>query len=63
MVKHDEEINSLGQLVVSLTREILDTNRKILELEKRVSEHEKHTLMLRIKRSESQNLRRNNLSQ
>jgi predicted RNase H-like nuclease (RuvC/YqgF family) len=44
MVKNDEEINSLGQLVVSMTKEILDTNRKVLDLEKRVSEQEKRSL-------------------
>jgi hypothetical protein len=41
MVKSDEEINLLGQLVVSLTKEILDTNRNIQELEKRITELEK----------------------
>jgi cell division protein FtsL len=41
MVKSDEEINLLGQLVVSLTKEILDTNRNIKELEKRITELEK----------------------
>lgn len=30
MVKNDEEINSLGQLVVSLTKEILDTVRSLI---------------------------------
>jgi hypothetical protein len=44
MVKNDEELNSLGQLIVSITKEILDTNRKVLDLEKRVSEQEKRTL-------------------
>ena len=41
MVKSDEEINLLGQLVVSLTKEILDTNRNIQELEKWITELEK----------------------
>jgi hypothetical protein len=41
MVKSDEEINLLGQLVVSLTKEILDTNRNIQEQEKRITELEK----------------------
>src|SRR5215510_2955791 len=44
MVKNDEEINSLGKLVVSMTKEILDTNRKVLDLEKRVSAQEKRSL-------------------
>jgi phosphomevalonate kinase len=68
MVKNDEEINSLGQLVVSMTKEILDTNRKVLDLEKRVSEQEKRSLeveanhKIRNWRSELQNFKRNNLS-
>ncbi len=33
MVKNDGEINSLGQLVVSMTREILDTSRVLLSHE------------------------------
>lgn len=36
MVKHnDDEIESLGQLVASLTRELVETNRQVLELEKK----------------------------
>ena len=41
MVEHNGEIDTLGQLVVSLTKELIETNRKVLVLEKRVSELEK----------------------
>ena len=41
MGKHDGEVDTLGQLVVNLTKELLETNRNVLELEKRVSEPEK----------------------
>lgn len=41
MGKHDGEVETLGQLVVNLTRELLETNRNVLELEKRVSQLEK----------------------
>ncbi|MGB7960902.1 MAG: hypothetical protein WCF46_13505 [Nitrososphaeraceae archaeon] len=41
MVEHDGEIDTLGQLVVSLTKELIETNRNVLELEKRVSQLEK----------------------
>jgi len=41
MVEHNGEIDTLGQLVVSLTKELIQTNRNVLELEKRVSELEK----------------------
>ena len=41
MAKTDDEIDLLGQLVASLTREILDTNRNILELEKGIKKLEK----------------------
>ena len=36
MVKHNDEIEWLGQLVASLTRELVETNRQLMELEKRV---------------------------
>ena len=38
--KHDCEVETLGQLVVNLTRELLETNRNVMELEKRASELE-----------------------
>ncbi len=38
MVEHN---GALGQLVVSLTKELIETNRNVLELEKRVSKLEK----------------------
>jgi hypothetical protein len=41
MVEHNGEIDTLGQLVVSLTKELIETNRNVLELEKRVSKLEK----------------------
>jgi hypothetical protein len=41
MVEHNGEIDTLGQLVVSLTKELIETNRNVLKLEKRVSELEK----------------------
>lgn len=41
MGKHDGEVDTLGQLVVNLTRELLETNRNVQELERRVSELEK----------------------
>ncbi|MGC1133103.1 MAG: hypothetical protein WA941_09795 [Nitrososphaeraceae archaeon] len=41
MVEHNGEIDTLGQLVVSLTKELIETNRNVLELEKRVSQLEK----------------------
>jgi hypothetical protein len=41
MVKHNDEIELLGQLVASLIRELVETNRQVLELEKRVLELEK----------------------
>jgi hypothetical protein len=41
MVEHNGEIDTLGQLVVSLTKELTEINRNVLELEKRVSELEK----------------------
>jgi hypothetical protein len=40
MAESDEEINILGQLVASLTKEILDANRNIQELEKRITKLE-----------------------
>ena len=40
MVKHDSEVDTLGQLVVSLTKELLETNRTVLDLEKRISQLE-----------------------
>lgn len=39
-----EYLESLGQLVVSLMKEMLETNRKVLELEKRISELERAAL-------------------
>jgi hypothetical protein len=41
MVEHNGEIDTLGQLIVSLTKELIETNRNVLELEKRVSKLEK----------------------
>ncbi len=41
MDKHDGEVDTLGLLVVNLTKELLETNRNDLELEKRVSQLEK----------------------
>jgi hypothetical protein len=41
MVEHNGEIDTLGQLVVNLTKELIETNRNVLKLEKRVSELEK----------------------
>ena len=41
MVEYNGEIDTLGQLVVSLTKELIETNRNVLELEKRVSKLEK----------------------
>ena len=41
MVKHDGEVDTLGQLVVSLTKELLEINRTVLDLEKRISELER----------------------
>jgi hypothetical protein len=35
MVKHNDEIELLGQLVASLIRELVETNRQVLELENR----------------------------
>jgi hypothetical protein len=41
MAKHNDEIESLGQLVASLTRELVETNRQLMGLEKRVAEEKK----------------------
>jgi|SoiMethySBSTD1v2_1073268.scaffolds.fasta_scaffold944995_2 hypothetical protein len=41
MVTLNNEIELLGQLVVSLARELVETNHQVLELEKRISELEK----------------------
>ena len=41
MAKHNDEIESLGQLVAILTKELVETNRQLMDLEKRVSELEK----------------------
>ncbi|HSF51188.1 MAG TPA: hypothetical protein VLA74_10550 [Nitrososphaeraceae archaeon] len=46
-----EEIDSLGQLVVSLTKKILETNCKVLDLEKWVSEQEKQVLEVETNRN------------
>ena len=35
MVKHNDEIESLAQLVASLTTGLVQTNRQVMELEKR----------------------------
>ena len=41
IAKRNDEIESLGQLVASLTKEMVETNRQLMELEKWVSELEK----------------------
>jgi hypothetical protein len=41
MVEHNGEIDTLGQLVVSLTKELIETNRNLQKLEERVSKLEK----------------------
>ncbi|MGH9977060.1 MAG: hypothetical protein ACRD8Z_14665 [Nitrososphaeraceae archaeon] len=41
MGKHDGDVDTLGQLVVNLTRELLETNRNVLDLEKIVSQLDK----------------------
>ena len=48
MVKHDGEVDTLGQLVVSLTKELLETN---LDLEKRISQLEKRASELETSRN------------
>jgi hypothetical protein len=35
MVKHNDEIESLAQLVASLTTGLVQTNRQVMELERR----------------------------
>ena len=46
MGKHDSEVDTLGQLVVNLTKELLQTNRNVQTLEKRALELEKRALEL-----------------
>ena len=51
MGKHDGEVDILGQLVVSLTKELLETNRTVLDLEKRISQLEKRASELETSRN------------
>lgn len=51
MDKHDSEVDTLGQLVVNLTKELLETNRNVLALEKRALELEKRALELEANRN------------
>ena len=51
MVKHDGEVDTLGQLVVSLTKELLETNLTVLDLEKRISQLEKRASELETSRN------------